>query len=314
MSRIFWFAGASTAFLLLIVALVRVKELRRERSTEMLRVTLQKTRGLCRDNPACRTEVPKLLRAGANPDGQVASGSSFLLWAARRRDTGLMHLLENSGAQMTPDVRVEKLCLTANGGKPAQIQALLNAGTPVNARAFDGRSALEVAVKASENQGREMALFLLQHGADARQKTRRDSDIVSLALLYGGDLKLIRALQKVGAPTSRIADLAIAVLNNDLARVRALLDAGTPVDGRASPSEWTALQWAAYEGHPEICALLLERGADPFARSIDGRNDGRALVLLKGSFLPGTQSRQRIASLLERAEKQTRSGKAKSSR
>ena len=311
MPRFSWFAGALVTLLLLTFGLWRVAELRRARATEMLRVTLQKTRGLCDDDAACRTAVPKFLRAGANPNAQVAGGNSFLLWVARRRDTELMKRLEKSGAQVTPEVRVEKLCLTANGGRPAQVRALLDAGTPINARAFDGRSALEVAIKSHEYQGRQMAIFLLKRGANARQKTRGNSDMVPLALLYGGDLTLIHALQKAGAPTSRAAALAIAVLSNDIARVRNSLDAGTPVDERASPSEWTALQWAASNGRLDICALLLKRGADPFARSIDGRNDGRALTLTKESFVISTQTRQALVRLLERAEKQQRVGKTK---
>lgn len=307
MPRLFWFSVSSVVLVIVTLALVRVSGLRRAHATDLLRVTLQKTPGQCSNNYNCQSQVEGLLRAGADPNGRVASGSSFLLFAAHRRDTTLMRSLEARGAHVTPEVRVEKLVLTANGGQPAQIQALLDAGTPINARAFDGRSALEVAVKSNETNGIKMPLVLLRRGADARQKTRFGLAMVPLTLYYGGDLELIRALQEAGAPTSSAAALDIAAISNDAAQIQKLLDVGAPVDGLASPGEWTALQWAANAGHSQICELLLEHGADPLARAKNGRDHRSALEAARGAASGADAAKrpsfQRTIELLKRAEK-----------
>lgn len=60
----------------------------------------------------------------------------------------------------------------------------------------------------------------------------------------------------------RGAELHAAASRGDVAAVKALLDAGVPVD---SPSEYgaTALSFASDKGHAEVVKLLLERGAKP---------------------------------------------------
>jgi len=58
------------------------------------------------------------------------------------------------------------------------------------------------------------------------------------------------------------SDLSRAAAEGDLARVRALLDAGTDPD-TAHRYGATALTFASDKGHTEVVRLLLERGADP---------------------------------------------------
>lgn len=60
--------------------------------------------------------------------------------------------------------------------------------------------------------------------------------------------------------------LRVAIVDGDLAKVRALLDAGAKVDGRASDAHYTPLMAACVEGEPGIVQLLLERGAQVEAR------------------------------------------------
>jgi len=59
-------------------------------------------------------------------------------------------------------------------------------------------------------------------------------------------------------------DLVFAARTGDLDAVRTLLLEGTPVgfrDTREGADGWTALKWAASEGHEEVLALLLEHDA-----------------------------------------------------
>jgi uncharacterized protein len=53
--------------------------------------------------------------------------------------------------------------------------------------------------------------------------------------------------------------------------VRLLLDRGSPVDGRGSPSAHTPLHEAAYNGDTALVRVLLERGADRSLRTGDGQ-------------------------------------------
>lgn len=301
--------AAVASVLVLTVALVRVGALRHVRQTEQVRIALQSAPGQCSSDSNCSYQVPLLLRAGADANGHVSNGNSFLLFAAHRRDAQLMRWLEMYGARPDARVRGEQLCLTANGGTTAQVQALLDAGAPINTRASDGRSALEVAVRGNQQNGIEMALFLLKQGADAKQKSNSGDGLVPLALLYGGDLKLIAALQKAGAPTSRASALAIAARQNNMEEAKRLLAAGVPVDERASRTDWTALQWAASDGHPEMCALLLEHGADVLLRS-KGDNNQTALQLANEGHINATGARikpyERTIHLLQRAEKRAK--------
>ncbi len=63
------------------------------------------------------------------------------------------------------------------------------------------------------------------------------------------------------AAADRGEELRNAALAGDLAKVRSLLDAGTPVDAPARHGR-TALLQAAQRGHLEVARLLIERGAD----------------------------------------------------
>jgi len=56
-------------------------------------------------------------------------------------------------------------------------------------------------------------------------------------------------------------DLVYAARTGALDDVKQLLDEGTPVGFHDGPAGWTALKWAASEGHEEVLALLLEHGA-----------------------------------------------------
>lgn len=79
------------------------------------------------------------------------------------------------------------------------------------------------------------------------------------------NLLLLAMLTLLALPTwadERGAALLEAATKGDLAAVKALLDAGVPVD---SPSEYgaSALSFASDKGHVEVVKLLLERGANP---------------------------------------------------
>ena len=61
-----------------------------------------------------------------------------------------------------------------------------------------------------------------------------------------------------------------AVIKGNLERVKELLDGGAKVDRGDETAGHTPLHNAAHHGHPNIAALLIERGANIEATSWDG--------------------------------------------
>ncbi|MEW6278188.1 MAG: ankyrin repeat domain-containing protein [Candidatus Eremiobacterota bacterium] len=63
-----------------------------------------------------------------------------------------------------------------------------------------------------------------------------------------------------------LTPLQVAASRSQCEVARVLLDAGASVQGGPPDVTWTPLVWAAYRGHQEVVALLLEHGADPTSR------------------------------------------------
>merc|ERR1719310_1434827 len=65
-------------------------------------------------------------------------------------------------------------------------------------------------------------------------------------------------------PAGVLADQAeewvYAARTGDIAQVKQYLEEGVPVDA-ADGSGWTALRWAASEGHEDVVAMLIDAGA-----------------------------------------------------
>jgi outer membrane protein assembly factor BamB len=86
------------------------------------------------------------------------------------------------------------------------------------------------------------------------------------ALILGLLLLLLIPAAAMGAPPADSGEqLRAAAAAGDEAKVRALLDAGTPVDAPARHGR-TALLEACWKGHLGVARLLLERGANPSVR------------------------------------------------
>ena len=186
--------------------------------------------------------------------------------------------------EMTPlHLAVREASKKAAGPMLVLARALLDAGAPVDAINGDGLAALHVAV---ERGCLELARLLLDCGADVNQKSVYDpfsswqplhvaayyhhTAIVELLLSRGAD---VRATAK-SYISSWMAPLDCAVAEGDdsapaLAVVRALLDAGTPVNSADSDGPH-ALHSAARRGTHKTAALLLARGADVNAANWNG--------------------------------------------
>lgn len=80
---------------------------------------------------------------------------------------------------------------------------------------------------------------------------------------------LALALISLGSAVAIAGPLHQASSDGDVAHVRALIDAGEPLDAQGDNGE-TPLTLALVGGHPDVAALLIERGADVTARNRGG--------------------------------------------
>jgi len=134
-----------------------------------------------------------------------------------------------------------KLLNAAKTGDLAQVKALMSAGD-VDANVIDSfqNSALMMAV---DNQHREVAEYLLQHGAD-----------IQLDNKYG------------------YTPLMQAVMRNDAKMVNLLLDKGAKIDQKNFYTELTPLMMAVDNGSLEMVELLLARQASLNLQDERGRS------------------------------------------
>ena len=140
----------------------------------------------------------------------------------------------------------------------------------VNRRNADGSTPLQWAVHAGDVAE---AKRLLRAGADASLANNYGATPMSLAAEVG-NTDMLKVLLEVGAnadspdPDGQTALLAVARTGN-VAAAQLLLDHGATVDAREKWGGQTALMWASARRHPEMMRLLISKGADVNARSID---------------------------------------------
>jgi len=163
----------------------------------------------------------------------------------------------------------------------------------VNRRDVDGSTPLQWAVY--KNDVAE-ARRLLRAGADVSLANNYGATPMSLAAEVG-NTDMLRLLLEVGAnPDSPTTDGQTALMavarTGSVDAAEALLDHHATVDAREKWGGQTALMWASARRHPEMMQLLISRGADVNARSIDRdyqrhvTAEGRPKSLDSGGFTP----------------------------
>jgi ankyrin repeat protein len=193
----------------------------------------------------------RLIQAGARADQKTPGGYTPLYWAAQR---GLVDV----------------------------VRALLAAGAPVDAQELeDGKTPLTVALLKAHG---EVVGALLEAGASLEVMTHSGVTPLEAAALSVSIRKEPRSLERAQQAAARVQEAAARTLKEaaalppdskevasalrlaagagDAEAVRALLAAGAPPD---APNGWNtaALSLAAIQGHDQVVALLLERGARP---------------------------------------------------
>ncbi|KAG9271039.1 ankyrin repeat domain-containing protein 50-like [Astyanax mexicanus] len=191
------------------------------------------------------------------------------------------------------------LILAAQEGHCSTVRLLLDRKSPIDHRSYDGHSALS----AASLQGHtEVVELLLRRGADTDVRDAEGRPLLYLLILEGRLDSATLLIEKGGVPLeSRDAEgrtaLHVAAWQGDLDGIGLLLGHGADpnaldqegrpplhsvawrgltsagrlflrardinVDQACKKQGATALSIAAQEGHAEIVAMLLEKGADP---------------------------------------------------
>ena len=153
------------------------------------------------------------------------------------------------------------------------------------AAAHTARPAAKADVNHRRDDGSTDLMWAVYEGnvAEVKRLLRAGAD-VSLANKYGatpmslaadeGNAEIVKVLLEVGADAdSPNADgqtaLQAVARTGNVEAARALLDHGAHVDAREKWGGQTALMWASARRHPEMMQLLISKGADVNARSID---------------------------------------------
>jgi ankyrin repeat protein len=244
-------------------------------------------------------KVRELLAAGTPIDERDEEGVTPLMIAANFDQLNVFRALLEGGADPNAtDIRGQSvLHYAATFGAPRLVQALLEKKPAVNARDGLGETPLMAALTPKVMQ------LLLEAGADVNIRRNDGLTVLDLherAQKFDGRTKVSKAVQLLraaggghapgAAPAGSVAPLRLpapgtgplcspsaedvqafltAAQTDDVARLRALLEAGMPVEVRGEHGQ-TALHFAALRSCLGAVQVLLAAGAERNARDAYG--------------------------------------------
>jgi ankyrin repeat protein len=277
-----------------------------------------------------RGDLPALRRSlDEKPDLVNAvdeDGSSLLTLAAYWGESAEMQELLSRGADVHATNDGGMTALIPAGDDLGKTRLLVEAGADVNQRTSDGQTALFAAARRAG--ATPVVSYLLEKGADVAAKDDHGrtalhraatcGDLTTLATLLAnganidavsnsGRTPLIEAVyedhtsafqflleRKATAHLGAAANaVSIAARNGNLTIVQGLLSRGVELEGAREPDAVLLSACGSYRANPEIVKLLLERGANPRARSPAGdtplklasaRGHARIVELLTGAI------------------------------
>lgn len=148
------------------------------------------------------------------------------------------------------------------------VESLLKRGFDPNARDPKGFHGLFLAVK--EPSPKVAAVLVAWPKTEVETRTADDESPVMIASL-NGDLGLVRRMVQRGAQVNKPGWTALhyAATNGHLPVMKFLLDESAYIDAEA-PSGATPLMMAAHYATPQAVKLLLDEGADPLLKDRRG--------------------------------------------
>jgi len=148
------------------------------------------------------------------------------------------------------------------------VKALLSRGFDPNTRDPKGFHGLFLAVR---EPAPKVAITLIDWPkTDVESRTAQDESPLMISALKG-QLDLASRLIERGADVNKPGwtPLHYAATNGHVAVIRLLLDKHAYIDS-AAPSGTTPLMMAAHYGTPEAVKVLLDEGADPMLKNLQG--------------------------------------------
>lgn len=168
----------------------------------------------------------------------------------------------------------QKLFKAVEDGRTNRVEKLLKNGEDLNAYAENGLFPLW---RAAANNDYEVAVLLLENGANANQATKVPPlNSTSIAVpLQEGYLKMVKLLVEHGADVNlqgfrNFTPIRIAAQNGHLEIVKYLAEQGADIDFKAMDGA-TPLEHAASKGHLDVVAYLVESGAN--VDNVDAEGD-----------------------------------------
>ena len=161
-----------------------------------------------------------------------------------------------------------RLVEAVKGQNREAVRALLAQQLDVNATQGDGATALHWAVHWDELDTAEL---LIQAGANVN--AANDYAVTPLVLACtNANAAMVELLLVAGADATAALETGATALmtcarTGSVDAVKALLAGGAEVDAREASENQTALMWATAQRHPAVVRVLLEWGADVYARS-----------------------------------------------
>ena len=153
---------------------------------------------------------------------------------------------------------------------------LLEKGADVGASTLDGNTALH---RAAESGDVDMLKLLLDRGANVNAQRKSGRTPLVSAVVFGHGAAVRYLLSKGAKANLGDVGLSRAVFQGNVEIVKALLEAGVEVKnsgnqvfpGFGGSEPILVLACFSYNADPQIVRMLLDRGADPTAKSQQGR-------------------------------------------
>ncbi|MFB3896323.1 MAG: ankyrin repeat domain-containing protein [bacterium] len=230
------------------------------------------------------TKAIKLLNQGAYVNAKNQSGATALYLATQNGNTELVRALldKRADVNLTNNYGLTALFPAAQKGKTDIVRLLIEKGININAKTETGLTALMVAVS---NGRKDSTRALIEGGADVNAKTNDDQTVLSMAkrseivdmLRIAGasgpvipDQMVARTkLQEMGITYNKISFLNCA-RDGKLEAIKYFLDAGINPN-TANKDGVTPLMYVIYHGDTKIVDLMIQKGADVNAKTVNGK-------------------------------------------
>lgn len=227
----------------------------------------------------------KLLSFGVDVNAQNLNGKTALSEACKsgKKDMALMLIEKGANVNATDNQGRTVLMDAVQSQNTEIVEMLLSHSANVNVQDLEGRSAYHEAA-----ESKKLSLINIIRNAGGNPLSRAKNGDTPLSLVFDCDNQTIKTV--LGRDTSIVdsdgnTPVHIAVekkVGKDLLSM--LLDSGYPVSQRNGQGV-TALNIAVTDDSKELAMTLLERGADPYLASTDGKNPITTVLKTKNLYL-----------------------------